>query len=139
MTPKLGPQTDPKWRGNSGIYLKMSYEMQVLETHDLPAMIDGCGAVYEVKAPLVVACFDQLMWNTYEIEFKAPIYDARGTKTANARFTKVVLNGKVVQLDTEVPGMTRSGQPEAPGPQPIKLQDHQHTVQFRNIWAIPRN
>jgi hypothetical protein len=140
MTPKLPPQADIQARGNSGIYLKMAYEMQVLETHDLAAADDQCGAVYKVKAPLTVACFDQLLWNTYEIEFKAPRFNASNVKTANARFTRVTLNGVLVQNDTEVPGTTYAGQPEAPGPQPILLQDHHYsnTVQFRNIWAVPR-
>ena len=40
-------------------------------------------------APLVVACLQHEMWNTYEIEFKAQVCNDAGAKVANARFVKV--------------------------------------------------
>jgi hypothetical protein len=46
----------------------------------------------------------------------------------------VVWNGSMVQQDTEVPGPTRLGDPEAPGAGPIRLQDHWNKVRYRNIW-----
>jgi Domain of Unknown Function (DUF1080) len=140
MTPMLPTPlpTDIQLWGNSGVYLKSAYEMQILDTHTLAPFNDRCGAVYGVKEPIVSACFQQLVWNTYEIEFKAPTYNAQGTKLTNARITSATLNGMLVQSDTEVPGTTRAGQPEAPGPQPLMLQDHNNLVRFRNIWVIPR-
>jgi hypothetical protein len=140
MTPMLPTPlpTDIQAWGNSGVYLKSAYEMQILDTHTLAPFNDRCGAVYGVKEPIVSACFQQLIWNTYEIEFKAPTYNAQGTKLTNARITSATLNGMLVQSDTEVPGTTRAGQPEAPGPQPLLLQDHNNLVRFRNIWVIPR-
>jgi hypothetical protein len=32
-------------------------------------------------------------------------------------------------------GYTEAGIPDAPGPQPIALQDHRDLVSFRNIWV----
>ena len=137
-TPTLPASVTGQERGNSGIYLHSSYEMQVLDSFGLPPEIDGCGAVYQVKAPLAVACFGEDTWNTYEIEFKAPRFDGQGKKLSNALFVNVTLNGVLVQMNTEAPDSTTSGQPEAPGPQPLMLQDHNNSDSFRNIWVIPR-
>jgi hypothetical protein len=46
----------------------------------------------------------------------------------------------VVQRNVElrVSG-TAEGEPDAPGPQPLMLQDHGSPVRYRNIWAkLPR-
>jgi hypothetical protein len=85
-----------------------------------------------------VACFQEDVWNTYEIEFQAPRYDAQGNKVSNARMPLVTLNGVVVQEDVEIPFGTRDGYAESPGPAGIMLQDHGNRIAFRNIWAIPR-
>jgi hypothetical protein len=138
MTPQLDSTFVGQARGNSGIYLKSAYEVQVLDSFGLPPLIDGCGSIYGVSAPLVTACFQELRWNTYEIEFRAPRFDAQGQKLSSARFITVYLNGVLVQTNVDVPGTTRAGQPEAPGPQPLLLQDHTNRVSFRNIWVIPR-
>jgi hypothetical protein len=127
-------------RGNSGIYLKGSYEMQVLDTYGLPPAIDGCGAVYSIKAPMVVACNQGGVWNTYEIEFKASVCDAQGAKTTDARIVSATLNGMLVQQGVDVPHTTTSGLPETCGPAGLLLQDHTSfkPVTYRNIWVIPR-
>lgn len=137
-TPMLPSNVGGQERGNSGVYLKGMYEMQVLDTYGQPPQNDGCGAVYEVSAPLVVACFKEELWNAYDIEFKAPDYDANGTKLSNAFIVSAKLNDVLVQNNVEVPGTTRAGLPEAPGPAGLMLQDHSNRVWFRNIWVIPR-
>jgi hypothetical protein len=140
-TPMLPSDVGGQERGNSGVYLKSSYEMQVLDTYGKPPADDGCGALYGIKAPLVVACFQHEMWNTYEIEFKAQVCNDAGAKTANARFVKVTLNGQVVQENVDAPSQTEAGLPENCGPRGLLLQDHSSylPVSFRNIWVIPRN
>jgi Domain of Unknown Function (DUF1080) len=137
-TPAFPPEVTGQARGNSGVYLKGSYEAQVLDSFGLPPQIDGCGAIYMVSPPLSVACNPQEVWNTYEIDFQAPRFDAQGNKTANARMLSVTLNGVLVQNDVEVPRETASGLPETPGPAGIMLQDHGNLVAFRNIYVIPR-
>jgi hypothetical protein len=137
-TPMLPASVGGQDRGNSGVYLKGMYELQVLDTYGQPPQNDGCGAVYEVSAPLVVACFKEEIWNVYDIEFKAPDYDAGGTKLSNAVVVSAKLNDILVQTNVTVPGTTRAGLPEAPGPAGLMLQDHSNRVWFRNIWVIPR-
>jgi len=143
-TPTFASNAGVQQQGNSGIYLKSAYEMQVLDTSKLGPLIDGCGAVYKVAPPLVVACLQYGEWNTYEIEFKGSVWD-NGTpakKTQNASFVRVALNKKLVQQNVSLnpaAGFTEAGIPDVAGPQPIALQDHREPVDYRNIWvAVPR-
>jgi len=85
---------------------------------------------------MVNMCFPPMSWQTYDIDFKAPRFDASGRKTQNAKMT-VLFNGVLVQKDVEVPGPTRAAiQKESPASGPLYLQDHGHPVRFRNIWIV---
>lgn len=143
-TPSFASNAGVQQQGNSGIYLKSAYEMQVLDTSKLGPLIDGCGAVYKVAPPLVVACLQYGEWNTYEIEFKGSVWDDSSPpkKTANAVFVRVALNKKLVQQNVSLnpaAGFTEAGIPDVAGPQPIALQDHREPVDYRNIWVtVPR-
>ncbi len=139
-TPAYASGVGVQMQGNSGVYLKSAYEMQVLDTSMLGKLIDGCGAVYKVSPPLVVACTQHETWNTYEIEFKGSVWDASTppNKTKNAVFVQVALNGQLVQQNVTLNppgGFTEAGIPDVAGPQPIALQDHRDYVRYRNIWA----
>jgi hypothetical protein len=140
MTPMYAANVTGQQRGNSGVYFKGSYEMQVLDTYGQPPAIDGCGAIYGISEPLVVACNMQLVWNTYEIEFRGSRWNASGTKTDSAVFVKATLNGRVVQENVELDvSSTTAGLPDERGPRPLALQDHGNAVRYRNIWAkVPR-
>jgi hypothetical protein len=140
--------TDLQTHGNSGVYLKSAYEMQILDTFGLAVVDDGCGAIYKLKAPYSSACFQYGNWNTYEIEFKGSVWSG-ATRTKNAQFVKVALNGTVVQgVASWIPGsvpfvldpvVTSAGTNDLPGPQPLGLQDHLDPVKFRNIWVtVPK-
>ncbi len=122
-------------RGNSGVYLQGRYEAQILDTFGRDAGLVDCGAIYGVRAPTVNEAFPPGIWQSFDIVFRAPTWDGTSKKTP-ARMT-VVWNGTVVQEDVEVPGPTRLGDPEAPGPGPIRLQDHWNKVRYRNIWIQP--
>ena len=124
-------------RGNSGVYIQNRYEVQVLDSFKSSTYPDGqCAAIYKKHAPLVNACRPPGEWQTYDIVFHAPRFDAAGKKTANARIT-VLHNGVLVQDNAEVDGATGSAADanEAPGPGPIYLQDHGYAVKYRNIWV----
>ena len=134
--------TDPQERGNSGIYLKGSWEAQVLDTFDLgKTQNDYCGAIYKVAAPLVSACKTGGEWNAYDIEFQANVC-TNGQTTTPAKFIKVNLNGINVQNNVSVPAAnpTEAGLTPTCDARGVLLQNHSSIVpvSYRNIWAIPR-
>jgi len=123
-------------RGNSGIYLQGRYEVQVLDSFGRSlADANDCGAIYGVKDADVNESLPPGIWQSYDIVFHAPIWNG-STKQSPARMT-VVWNGSVVQRDVEVPHSTTLGDAEGPGPAPLRLQDHGHSVRFRNVWLLP--
>jgi hypothetical protein len=136
QVPPTPSGTDEQDRGNSGVYLQSRYEVQILDTfgHQL-ADANDCGAIYGVKDATVNEAFPPGIWQSYDIVFHAATWNGT-TKESPARVT-VVWNGSVVQQDTEVQDSTRLGEPEAPGPAPLRLQDHSNRVRFRNIWLQP--
>jgi hypothetical protein len=133
--------TNPQERGNSGVYLKGSWEAQVLDTFDLgKTQNDYCGAIYKVSAPLVSACKTGGEWNAYDIEFQANVC-TDGATTTPAKFIKVNLNGINVQNNVVVPtAQTEAGMMPTCDPRGVLLQNHSSIVpvSYRNIWAIPR-
>ncbi len=132
------PEESGQGRGNSGVYNQGRYEVQILDSYgiDEPRYND-CGAIYEVSPPLINACKAPTVWQSYDIEFQAPVFKD-GEKVASARIT-VDQNGKRIQDDVEIlVDNTRAGlggDPSKPGP--LHLQDHTDPVQYRNIWLLP--
>ena len=134
MTPEKGP-------GNSGVYIMGRYEVQILDSYGSSTYSNGqLGAVYKQHAPLVNPARPPLQWQSYDIVFTAPRFDAAGKLLAPARMT-VLLNGVLVQNNVELKGPTvYRGQPvyAAHGPGPLVLQDHGNEgIRFRNIWIRP--
>ena len=108
--------------------------MQVLDSYGLDGRDNECGGLYRIGAPSVNMCLPPLQWQTYDITFHAPVFDAAGKKTAKARIT-VVHNGVTIQDQVELPGITGGSiDKNEADPGPLKLQDHGNPVQFRNIW-----
>ena len=125
-------------RGNSGVYLQSTYEVQVLDSYDNPTYADGAAAsVFGQYPPLVNASRKPGQWQTYDIIFHGPRFDASGKLTRPARET-VFHNGVLVQDNVELTGPTghHVRPPYKPGPDklPLALQDHNHPVRYRNIW-----
>jgi hypothetical protein len=134
--PKYPPEVTGQARGNSGVYLMGRYEVQVLDSYGLQSGTQDCGAIYLQKAPDVNACLPPEEWQTYDIDFVAPRFDASGTKIAKPRIS-VVQNGKVIHKDIEINGPTKAGDHnEVPGDGPLRLQDHGNPVRYRNIWVV---
>ena len=128
-------------RGNSGIFLMERYEVQVLDSYQNKTYFHGqAGSVYKQHPPLVNATRKPGEWQSYDIVFTAPEFDAMGKVVRKARVT-VLLNGVLVQNNVEIHGNTwhdRAPLYIAHGPKgSLKLQDHGDAVRYRNIWVRP--
>jgi hypothetical protein len=112
------------------------YEIQVLDNYDNPTYADGTvGAIYGEFPPLVNSIRKPGDWNTYDILWKAPVFD--GDTLISPAIVTVLLNGVVVQNMQPLIGPTgyRNIHAYEPhGPAPLRLQDHGNPVRFRNIW-----
>ncbi|MBI3191457.1 MAG: DUF1080 domain-containing protein, partial [Pedosphaera parvula] len=125
-------------RGNSGVYLMGRYEIQILDNYNNETYPNGqCGAMYGHHAPLVNVCRPPGEWQTYDIVFRGPRYDAQGKLTEPA-FVTILQNGTLVQDNVMILGNTsnKGAARYEPGliKGPISLQDHGNPVRFRNIW-----
>jgi len=125
-------------RGNSGIFFQDRYEVQVLDSYNNRTYSNGQAAsIYKQHIPLANACRPPGEWQTYDIIFKAPSFDASGKMTKPAYVT-VLHNGVLVQDHVELIGPTQYiGKPQYQAHEdelPIQLQDHGNPVSYRNIW-----
>jgi hypothetical protein len=126
-------------RGNSGVYMQGRYEVQVLDSYGLKGEDNECGGVYKVAAPRVNMCAPPGQWQTYDITFHGPRFDANGTKTRDVTMT-VVHNGIVIHENLVVPGPTGGAvDNDVHLPGGILLQDHGNLVRYRNIWLMELN
>jgi len=135
------PHGESQERGNSGVFLMGEYEIQVLDSYDNKTYADGQAAsVYGQYPPLVNAARPPGQWQSYDIVFHGPRFDAGGKLLRPARIT-VFHNGVLVQDNVELTGPTAHGKrpPYEAGPDkaPLALQDHGNPVRFRNIWIRP--
>jgi 3-keto-disaccharide hydrolase len=126
-------------RGNSGVFLMGIYEIQVLDSYHNPTYPDGqAGAIYGQYPPLVNASRPPGEWQTYDVLFHRPRFDANGSVTRPARMT-IFFNGILVQDDVALTGPTAHKQrppyTKHDDRLPLVLQDHGDPVRFRNIWV----
>ncbi|MCY2955175.1 MAG: DUF1080 domain-containing protein [Planctomycetota bacterium] len=132
------PKNRGQGRGNSGCYMMGRYETQILDSFGLPPKDNECGGIYTVSVPKVPMSFPPLTWQTYDIDFTAPMFDADGKKTRNATLT-VKHNGVLIHDRVQVPGPTTAAPyKESPDAGPIYLQNHGNPVRFRNIWVVEK-
>jgi len=134
--PPVGAGQD---RGNSGVFLMNTYEVQVLDSYQSKTYADGmAAALYGQFPPLVNATRKPGEWQTYDIVFRAPRFDHAGAVVSPARLT-VIHNGVLVHDAQELTGPTahkaRPPYKAHADRLPIGLQDHSHPVRFRNIWV----
>ena len=128
-------------RGNNGVNIFGRYEIQVLDSFDNPTYPDGqAAAIYGQSPPLVNASRGPGEWQTYDIVFEAPRWDAEG-KLVKKAYATVLHNGVIVHNRREIMGSTNHrampayGKPQEKGP--IELYEHGNPVRFRNIWIRP--
>jgi len=133
------PHGEDQDRGNSGVFLMGLYEIQVLDSYQSKTYADGqAAAVYGQYPPLVNASRPPGEWQTYDIIWHGPRFEPNGNLLRPAYVT-ILHNGVLVQDHVPLSGPTghHIRPPYKPGPEklPLRLQDHNHPVRFRNIWV----
>ncbi len=95
---------------------------------------------YGQHPPQANACRPPGEWQTYDIIFNVPHFDADG-KLLTPAYATVILNGVVVQNHQAIRGETNWRVPgsytQKVSTGPIALQYHNNSVSFRNIWVRP--
>lgn len=132
------PRGQDQDRGNSGVFLQGLYEVQVVDSYHSKTYPDGqAGSMYGQYPPLVNVCRPPGQWQVYDIIFHAPRFMPNGSLLQPAHVT-VLQNEVVVQDHVALTGPTAHMQrpPYEPGvvKGPLRLQDHNHPVRYRNIW-----
>ena len=137
---------------NSGVYFMGRYEIQVFDSWQKKPQYPGieCGGIYERwdnnreskgyegHSPRINVSREPGQWQTFDIIFRAPRFNRRGQKVANARFEKVIHNGIVVHADVEVSGSTRASAYNDEKPTgPLMLPGDHGPVAYRNIRIEP--
>lgn len=107
--------------GNSGVYLRGMYEVQVTHRDSSMQGISGPGAVFGRAQPMHNAGRPAGEWDQLEV-------------TLVDRHISVVLNGERVVDNAPVPGCTGGAlQGDVTRPGPILLQGDHTSVQYRNL------
>ena len=100
-------QGEGQGRGNSGVFFGLDrYEIQVLDSFENKTYADGgAGAVYGQYPPLVNVSLPPGQWQTYDIVYTAPRFDAEGKLLSPVRLT-VFQNGVLIQNNVQLTGPT---------------------------------
>jgi len=138
-------------RGNSGVFLASTgagdagYELQVLDSYNNKTYVNGqAGSIYKQGIPLVNPARKPGEWQSYDVVWTAPVFNADGSVKTSAYVT-VLFNGVLVQNHFELKGETLYiGKPSYKkyDTAPIKLQAHgdpSQPISFRNIWVRELN
>ncbi len=113
-------------KSNSGVYLRGRYEVQIEDDPEPEALSQRTGGVYGFLAPSPEAPRTPGVWQTYDITFVG-------------RMVTVVLNGKTIIDNQEIPGITGGAldsQEELPAPIYLQGSEDGH-VAYRNIVLTP--
>jgi hypothetical protein len=112
-------------KGNSGIYLRGRYEMQVLDDIGQPLFDRGHMSIYGRKAPDVMASKPAGEWQTAQI-------------TIVGNCVSATLNGKQIHNNARIPGITGGAlDAKETEPGPIMIQGDHELVWFRKVVVTP--
>lgn len=143
----LMPAAHSQGRGNSGVFLTNSDEIQVLDSFgDTTYLGGGCGGIYPYKDPdpmetieslkgtpqckFSLASLPPLAWQTYDVEYRVTTKD--GEPGDKPRVT-VYHNGIKIHDNVEIRGAVIPYSPKGK----FHFQDHGNPVRYRNIWVLP--
>jgi hypothetical protein len=154
VVPRSGNLISHKWFGdckihvefrnlggptNSGVYIQDRYEANINEVYgrldgNPCAGFDNCTPAN--AKPGIRCSRPPLDWQTMDIDFHAPRFDADRKKISNPRVT-LLFNGTVLYDNRELGPVTLNAARLGEAPTgPIQLQEHGMPVQFRNIWVL---
>jgi hypothetical protein len=112
-------------KSNSGVYLRGRYEVQVMDSYGQPPESHRLAGLYGFIDPTENAGKPGGEWQTFDI-------------TLLGRYVTVVLNGKTVIDDKEIPGITGGAvDSKEAEPGPLLLQGDHGKVSYRNIVLTP--
>lgn len=112
-------------KGNSGVYLRGRYEVQLADSYGQEPHVQRCGGVYGFIAPREMAVNPANEWNSADI-------------TLVGRRITLVMNGKTIIENEEIPGITGGALDSREGePGPLMLQGDHGYAEFRNVVIIP--
>jgi hypothetical protein len=121
---------------NSGVYLQTRYEVNISEQGGSPSgSLDNC--TDKSKRPKVDPSKGAQEWQTLDIDFRAPRFDASGAKTGPARATVAVNGVKLYENQELDPPHGAAGRLGEAPTGPLMLQEHGSPLRFRNIWILP--
>lgn len=142
-------------KSNSGVKFIGHYEIQLFDSYgkkDAELTGSDCGGVYprgepqpryhtidRGSPPKTNVCKKPGEWQSLQIIFRAPRFDAEGKKIEHARFVKVTMNGTVIQQNVELRFPTGSAwrQSKEVPEGPILLQGDHGPVAFRDVKVRP--
>ena len=111
--------------GNSGVYLRGRYEVQVQDDFGNAPQNRGLAGIYGQVSPVALPARPAGEWQTLDI-------------TLIGRRVTIALNGVTIVYEAEIPGITGGAldsHEERPGP--IMLQGDHSGVRYRNIVITP--
>ncbi|MBS1576782.1 MAG: DUF1080 domain-containing protein [Bacteroidetes bacterium] len=110
---------------NSGVYLRGRYEIQVEDSKGKEASVDYLGAIYGFIIPKEQMAKAAGEWQSYDV-------------TLVGRRVTLIVNGKQVITDQEIPGITGGALDSNEGePGPLQIQGDHGPVEYRNIIITP--
>jgi hypothetical protein len=134
---------------NSGIKFHAVYEIQLRDTAGNKGKLSGddCGGIYPMAIdyfgyqhiddgvpPRVNAARPAGEWQTLDVTFRSPQFDAAGKRTAKAEVVKAVLNGQLIHEHVQLKNQTGSNWDKKEEPSgPFMLQADHGPVAFRTV------
>lgn len=111
--------------GNSGVYLRGRYEVQVEDSRGMELASDHLGGIYGFLTPNQDAAKNPGEWQSFDI-------------TLSGRQVTVVLNGKTIICQQDIPGITGGALSSDEGsPGPIMLQGDHNPIEYRKVTLRP--